>query len=238
MLSAKSKLSLMSAALLLGSTTAALASDFVARGNEPGWIIRKSEHDLTFQTMLGPAMTISPVPTAREIENGAVYETTFDNQPFRLTVTDKVCVDTMSGMNFPASVEVLLGGDRFAGCGGEPLTLLRGEWTVEEIKGEPVVKGSAVTLNFEDDGNVSGSASCNRYFGTFTLTGESLTLSKAGASMMICEEVLMDQERGFLDALATTNHFSIGADGRLTLLASDRPSITAVRKTPADAESK
>lgn len=215
---------------LLCLTTMTSAADFVARGNEPGWTVRKTEQEITFQSVAGQQLTISPVPAAKNVENGETYETTFDNQPFSLTIVKKVCVDTMSGMNFPASVDVQVGTGTFSGCGGEPFDLLRGEWTVEEIIGEPIVKGSLVTLNFQDDDQVNGSASCNRYFASFTLTGESLTFSKPGASMMMCEEALMDQERNFLDVLASVNHFAIAPDGRLTLLNDDRPSITARQK--------
>lgn len=218
------------APFLLGLTTAAIAEDFVARGNEPGWVVRKTEREITFQSMGGPSLTVSPVPAAKTVENGESYETTLNDQPFRLTINDRVCVDTMSGMNFPASVEVQIGTDMFSGCGGEPFSLLRGEWTVEEIPGRQIVEGSLITLNFEDNGQVNGSASCNRYFASFTLTGESLTFSKPGASMMMCEEALMDQERGFLDALAAVNHFTVAPDGQLTLLADDTPAMIARQK--------
>jgi heat shock protein HslJ/uncharacterized membrane protein len=223
------KLSSMTVAFLLGATIAAQASDFVARGNEPGWILRKTAEEIEFRPMEGPTLNISPVPTARRTEDGEVYETIRDGRPFRLTIASKVCVDTMSGMNYPMSAEVLIGTDTLLGCGGDPFTLLKGEWAVERLGEEPVIDGSQVTLNFEDGGKLNGGASCNRYIGSFELTGEGLTVSEAGATMMMCEQPLMDQERRFLEMLSATTGFKIDSDGRLILQAGDEASITASR---------
>lgn len=50
-----------------------------------------------------------------------------------LRITDKVCIDTMSGMPSLRSVSVALETDMFAWCGGEPGTLLQGDWVITEI---------------------------------------------------------------------------------------------------------
>src|SRR5262249_40415121 len=176
------------------STSAALAasSDFVARGNEPGWIIRKTDRQITFQPMLGTALTIAPVPRAEKVDDAEVYQASVGNQPFKLTIKTKICVDSMSGMPFPVSVSVEIGGKTLTGCGGDPETLLRGNWNVVQIDGKPVLSGSEVTLAFGDDGMIAGKASCNRYFGKFTLTGESLTVSGSGVTRMMCDAPLME----------------------------------------------
>src|SRR5690606_1227179 len=102
-------------------------------------------------------------------------------------------------------------------CGGDPESLLRGEWTVVQINEQPLVAGSQVTLNFDADGQLNGSASCNRYFSMFTLTGEGLAISNAGMSNMMCDQPLMDQEALFLELLAGTARFEIRQDGALVL---------------------
>ena len=65
--------------------------------------------------------------------------------------------------------------------------------------------GSAVTLRFED-GEVSGNAGCNPFFGSFTLEGDRIEISGLGSGRKLCEPELMDQEQAFLSALegATT----------------------------------
>lgn len=223
------------AAVLAATMGAASAADFVARGNEPGWVVRMTDEAITFEPMGGAATTISPLPQPQDIENGKAYEATVDGKPFRLAIVDRVCADTMSGMNFPATAEVRFGGETLAGCGGEPFDLLRGEWIVEEIGGEKVVEGSQASLNFADEKTLNGNASCNRYFAAVTLTGEGLSFGKAGASMMMCDQALMKQERRFLDALEAISHFAVGDDGRLTLLGNDQPAIVASRKDAGEA---
>jgi heat shock protein HslJ len=211
------------------STALAASADFVARGNEPGWIIRKTDGEITFQPMLGTALTIAPVPAAEKVDGAEVYQAKAGNQPFKLTIATKVCVDTMSGMPFPAAVSVEIAGKTLTGCGGDPKTLLLGNWTVLEIDGKPVLSGSEVTLTFGDDGTTAGNASCNRYFGKFTLTGESLTISSAGATRMMCDQPVMEQEDRFLKILEATSRFEIRQDGSLVLHAKDGATLAARR---------
>lgn len=205
----------------------AAEDDFVARGNEPGWIVRKDADGLTFQGMGGDPITVSPVPVPEIRE---VYRSTVDGLPFVLTIANTLCVDTMSGMPHPQSVTVEVGDQRLEGCGGEPAALLHGDWTVVEIGGSPIVEGSDVTLTFTEGGEINGGASCNRYFGGFALTGESLTITNQGATMMMCEQTLMDQEGLYLSILEAVTGFEIGPDGSLILRAVDGRSVTASRK--------
>ena len=221
------KLLTLSIASLLVSVTAATATDFIGRGNEPFWVVRKTDHDITFQPMEGTTATISPVPAVEDVGGVEVYQATFQDQSFRLAIANQLCVDTMSGMTYPASVEVDILGKTLSGCGGEPASLLHGEWAAEQINGKVIVSGSTVTLNFEIDGRLNGSAGCNRYLGAFVLTGEGLGISKLGSSMMMCEQPLMDQERLFLDVLGATTHFEIGPSGTLILLTNDGGSVMA-----------
>jgi uncharacterized membrane protein len=135
-------------AFLLAPAAAAETAEFVARGNEPGWIVRKTVDGITFSPMDGPEVTVSPLPQMQEADGAAIYEATVNGESFKLTITQEVCVDTMSGMSYPASVSVETGGKRFEGCGGEPAALLHGAWIVEQIDGKPIVEGSNVTMDF------------------------------------------------------------------------------------------
>jgi heat shock protein HslJ len=217
-------------AFLLAPAVAAEPAEFVARGNEPGWLVHKTDDGITFSSMDGAELTVSPLPPMQESGGVAIYEATVNGESFKLTITQGVCVDTMSGMSYPASVSVETGGKRLDGCGGEPAALLHGAWTVEQIDGKPIVEGSNVTMDFGTEGKVAGSASCNRYFISYTLTGEGLNFSKAGSTMMACEQPLMDQERRFLKILEAVARFEIGADGSLILQTDDARSVTARRK--------
>ncbi|MFN8831453.1 MAG: META domain-containing protein [Labrys sp. (in: a-proteobacteria)] len=216
-------------ALLLSAASASIAETDTlrGRGNEPFWSVEKTAESITFRPMDGEPATVSPVPTPRKDGNADIYEATVSGETFVLTIADTVCTDTMSGMPFPKSVTVALGAKTFSGCGGEPVTLLLGEWMIAEIDGKPAVAGSTPTIRLEPDGTLNGNGSCNRFFGSYALTGEGLTVGDFGSSMMMCEEPLMHQERAVLDILKAVGGFAIGEDGALILRGGDGRTITA-----------
>lgn len=222
------------AVLFLVSVEAAAGEgEFRARGNEPGWSLQKSDQGISFQTMDGSTVTLSPPPAAQKGDGVATYESTIGTGFFSLTIADKTCTDSMSGMHFPAAVTVQLGSTTYMGCGGEPASLLQGEWAVTQISGSPVVSESHPTINFDAGGQLSGNGSCNRYFGTYVLTGEGLTIAMGGSSMMMCPDPLMDQEGLLLKFLGTVVRFTVEPDGALVLHAADGASVTARRQASA-----
>ena len=210
---------LAAVALFAASAPVALAAaeTFRARGNEPFWSVEKTAEAIVFRPMEGEPVTVAPTPEPRIDGKAEIYEATAGGRPFALTIADTVCADTMSGMPLPNTVTVTIGGDTFAGCGGEPVTLLLGEWMIAEIDGKAPVTGSTPTLAFDADGKLNGNGSCNRFFGGYTLSGEGLTIAEVGSSMMACEEPVMAQEMLFLDVLKSVSRFEIGADGALIL---------------------
>ncbi len=216
-------------ALLLAAASASAAGmeTFRARGNEPFWSVEKTAEAITFQSMDGEPVMLAPVPAPRKDGNADVYEATVGGEAFALTIADKVCADTMSGMPFPKSVTLALGAKTFAGCGGEPAALLHGAWMIAEIDGKPAVPGSKPTVEFGADGKLNGNGSCNRFFGSYALTGEGLTVGDLGSSMMMCDQPLMDQEMMVLEILKGLGGFAIGEDGALILRANDGRTITA-----------
>jgi heat shock protein HslJ len=140
-------------------------------------------------------------------------------QNLQVTVTPRLCIDSMSGLPRPDTVSVVLDGRTLRGCGGDPASLLQGgEWTVENIGGAGPVDGSRATLNFDVDGQLSGSASCNRYSGSYRWSGEGLSVSpKTAMTLMACVPALMEQENRFMQLLGQTRGFRFGADGALIL---------------------
>ncbi len=210
---------LTASTLLVATATVSMAATetFRGRGNEPFWSVEKTAEAIVFQPMEGEPVTVAPLPSPRKDGNAEVYESSVEGAPFTLSIADAVCADTMSGMPFPNTVTVAIGGDTFTGCGGEPVTLLLGEWMIAEIDGKAPAAGSTPTLAFDADGQLNGNGSCNRFFGGYTLTGEGLTMGEIGASMMACEEPLMAQEMMFLDILKGVGRFEIGTDGALIL---------------------
>jgi len=213
--------------LLAVSALANGSEPFRAQGNEPSWSIRMSEGAITFQPMDGEAVGVKPIPTPRQDGTTEIYEAKVGADSFTLTIANKICTDTMSGMPFPKSVTVALGAKTFSGCGGEPSKLLQGQWNITEVDGKPVIAGSSPTVSFEADGKINGNASCNRFFGGYTLSGEGLTAGDLGASMMMCDQTLMDQEMKVLEILKGLGGFGIGEDGKLILRTSEGRTIIA-----------
>jgi heat shock protein HslJ len=89
---------------------------------------------------------------------------------------------------------------------------------LERLRGQPPIAGSTITLEFES-GRLGGSAGCNGYGGPYQVEGDQLTVGELARTLMYCQDPagLMDQEDGFLEALATVARYRTTA-GRLELL--------------------
>jgi heat shock protein HslJ/uncharacterized lipoprotein YbaY len=205
------------------------AQAYIARGNEPGWRLDIEDERMTLVTQSGEKHT-TPTPAAQRTSAFTRYAARSGRTDITVTIFNRRCKDTMTGMPHPNAVEVVLDGRKLAGCGGDPAALLRGrEWVVEDIDGKGIVERSRATLNFGADGRVSGRASCNTFTAQYTLTGEGLTVSKAAGTMMACASALMQQETLFLDVLQNVHRFDLNPDGALVLQTDDRRTITARR---------
>ena len=68
------------------------------------------------------------------------------------------------------------------------------------------------------DGQITGSAGCNNYFGSYETDGPEMTAGPMGSTMMFCAdpEGVMDLEQEFLTALGTAETFEV-EDGELRI---------------------
>jgi heat shock protein HslJ/membrane-bound inhibitor of C-type lysozyme len=206
------------------------ALPFTARGQEPGWMITIEAGAILLSADFGALQLrfprSAPDVSAEEIR----YHTEAGGRRLSVWVDPRVCADVATGMPHPYRVRYELDSKGHAGCGGEPKSLLTGgEWIVETIGGAAAVDKSEATLLFLEEGRVAGNASCNRFVGGFTLTGEGLSFSQMGTTMMACEEPLSLQEARFLELLQAVSLFEISPGGRLVLHTPDGRSITARR---------
>lgn len=82
------------------------------------------------------------------------------------------------------------------------------------------------TLTFaaasEQAGRVSGSGGCNRYFGSYTLTGDRLHIRAMGSTRMMCDPVRMEQEGRFFQALSTAERCELSQGELLIVYARGR----------------
>lgn len=65
-----------------------------------------------------------------------------------------------------------------------------------------VLTDTQLTMSFAADGRVSGSAGCNHFMGTYTVSGSSLKLGPTATTRKLCAQPgVMEQEQQFLKAL-------------------------------------
>ena len=198
---------------------------FTARGNEPFWSLTIAAEGITYQDMEGATAT-APYTAPLEHKDGTLL---YDTPAGPLGLSRGLCHDDMSGMAYPYSVTLTRSDTILSGCAGDPATLLAGDWTATTLNGAPLPDGTSVTLSFLD-GRILGNSGCNRLIGSYTLTGEGLTLGNIGATKMACPAPQMETEQAVFSALAAITQFDIAEDGAL-LLKSDEATtlLTATR---------
>jgi heat shock protein HslJ len=113
-----------------------------------------------------------------------------------------------------------------AGCGLVPAqappsgegTLEGTPWSLDSYLNDQgdlvdVLADTEVTAQFEA-GEIGGSAGCNRYFGSYEIEGDKLTIGPLGSTEMYClPDEVMEQERGFLAALSGAASYRIEGEG-------------------------
>lgn len=97
------------------------------------------------------------------------------------------------------------------------------EWRLEDLLGGGIIDRSNVTLTLGPEGKASGSAGCNRFFGSWSVKGSALNLGKMGSTMMACAPALMTQEGKFLRSLETATAYSFTPDGALVITTAQGP---------------
>ncbi|MCU0540243.1 MAG: META domain-containing protein [Desulfobacterales bacterium] len=203
---------------------------FTARGQEPGWMITIDADAIFLNADYGALQLRFPRAAPQAAADGIRYRTAAGGRRLSVWIQPRICADSATGMPHPYQARYELDGKGHPGCGGEPKSLLTGgEWIVETIGAAPVVDQSEATILFMEEGRVAGNASCNRFVGGYQLTGEGLSFSQMGTTMMACEEALSRQEERFLELLQAVFRFEISPERRLVLHAPDGRSITAKR---------
>lgn len=203
--------------VLLSAAPPSMAQDgadllpFTARGNEPFWSLTVTPEGSSYSDMEG---TTLDAPFTEPVTEGDSFLFTTAAGPLSLTQT--LCHDSMSGMVYPYTVTLTRNGTDLSGCAGDPERLLAGDWVVTTLEGMALPKGADVTLTFEA-GRIAGLAACNRYSGSYTLTGEGLSFGPMAGTRMACPPPLMETESAVYAAFARITQFDITPDGALLL---------------------
>lgn len=145
--------------------------------------------------------------------------------------TEEVCRDSMTGMPYPQNVSVELDSAIYEGCAGNPIDLLTaGEWQVTHVLGKNIATTLNANINFGEEGEVYWNSGCNRFVGSYTLTGESFQLNQLASTRMACPSLQMDVETEMLKAFGDVISFNIENDGSLQLITYSGEYLRAILK--------
>lgn len=113
----------------------------------------------------------------------------------------------------------------------KPSPLTGREWRVEDLAHKGIIDNSHITLNFNADGRINGSTSCNRYMGSYTSSNqdETLSISQVATTRMACAPALMAQEALFTGLLASIKTYAFDDRGALVLTTTDGRQMIALR---------
>ena len=101
-----------------------------------------------------------------------------------------------------------------ASCGGGNTVELAGtSWKLVSYAGIIPIEGKAMTANFDAD-QISGSASCNHYFGGYQIKGDQFSVDGLGWTEMACldPEGIMEQEQIIMSMLSQAANYLIIGD--------------------------
>ncbi|MEQ8825217.1 MAG: META domain-containing protein [Filomicrobium sp.] len=99
-----------------------------------------------------------------------------------------------------------------AGCDATNSANQLTDLTETSWKVEGIPKQVTATMSFGADGRVTGSAGCNRYFGTYKTSGQTIEISGIGSTRKMCPDVEMSVETELLKSLAVVNRWQVTSD--------------------------
>jgi heat shock protein HslJ len=138
----------------------------------------------------------------------------------------------------------------FAGCAGQPpagpatgpaaapapstaaSTGLWGTaWRLGDLAGVAAIPGVEATLEFPEAGKAGGRGSCNRFFGTVEISGESIQFGPLAATKMACMDAAANQqETKYLAALQAAERFAFDGPALLVYPRGGGAPLRFVRK--------
>lgn len=93
---------------------------------------------------------------------------------------------------------------------------LYGTWDLVAWEASPDPRDRPLSLTFDGRG-VSGSGGCNRYRGSYTVSGNQLAIGPLGSTRRACPVEIMERESRYLEALGAVETYELDGRGRLRL---------------------
>ncbi len=112
-----------------------------------------------------------------------------------------------------------------AAAGGPQPSVVETQWNLVELNGStiniPASEGQVYIYLQQEGDKLSGTDGCNRFFGSYDLSGTSLEFHSVAQTMMACQGSFTAREAEFLNALKLVTSYQI-SDTALQLKVDDR----------------
>jgi heat shock protein HslJ len=100
--------------------------------------------------------------------------------------------------------------------GASQPSVIETQWNLIELNGSavsaPPSEGQVYIYLQEDGDKLSGSDGCNRFFGSYDLSGSSLQFHSVAQTMMACRGAFTEREPEFVDALKLAASYRISGN--------------------------
>lgn len=111
------------------------------------------------------------------------------------------------------------------------------QWILTELHGDSVDQTIRSTLSVAPDSRASGTTGCNRWFGTASFEGSSLTFSGVATTRMACAKPAMDREASFTRMIGLVRSWKL-IRNELSLAGEDGVVLAVFRPEPPGAGRK
>ncbi len=190
---------------------------YFALGTEPFWSLEITPATMRFDEANAPgAQIVVATPDPQPSFNGRRYVA----PRMTVDVTHAPCSDGMSDRRYADTITLAVDGRAFRGCGGTilpPADLAGTAWRIVSIAGRAVAPDGDAGLQF-DGATLTGSASCNRFSGSYSSDGKRLVAGPFAITEMACPGAPMALEQAALAILATPMSVRFAPDGRMVLM--------------------
>lgn len=91
------------------------------------------------------------------------------------------------------------------------------KWVDTKMNNDKIItpkKSDAFSINFKDNGSINGTTDCNNFFGKYEISGNKLSFSALGSTLMFCEG---SQENVFTKSLNEIESYFIDENNNLIL---------------------
>jgi len=112
-----------------------------------------------------------------------------------------------------------------------PVRLPGSAWQVTTFAGQTPLADHPITFEFDNEGNIAGDGSCNRFGGSCKIEGDKIEVGPLRSTRRACEPGIMQQEHKFLALLGAATTWAM--DGDEIILTAPEGEIRAIRQAPA-----